>query len=287
MKKSSPTIINTHATIRWEEGRCFSIPNDYISPEVPLAMRLVYGAANNRKTHDLVVTMRSPGQDKELALGYLFSEGIIGKKEDVNKIHLIDDNQLNIHLQPNIDFNHDFHSKSSFANSACGLCSKTNLEQLDQTTCYFPSPGFPIIRPTVLNKLSEILYQQQSLFKLTGGMHAAALFDTNGRLILSHEDVGRHNALDKLLGCSLQQGQLPWRDKILLMSSRLSYELVQKAAMAGTPILAALGAPTSLALEMAEQSGMTLIAFLRADRFNIYTYAERIESATLTSPILR
>jgi len=207
----------------------------------------------------------------------LFAEGIIGQAKQVSSTNLVDFNNLEIELYPSVKFNAAQHQKSSFSNSACGLCSKTSLEQLDQTTCFFPTPGAPLIQPTILNKLSKSLYQQQSLFKLTGGMHAAALFDRKGRLLLSQEDVGRHNAMDKLIGISLQQGLMPWRDKIVFLSSRLSFELVQKAAMAGTPILAAIGAPSTLAIEMAEQSGMTLIGFLRDDRFNVYTYPERVD----------
>lgn len=269
--------LNTHKTIRWEEGRSFLIHEDCISPESPLAIRITTGAEHQRKTYDLAVTMRSGGQDDDLALGYLFAEGIVGHAKQVTSIRLLDDKNLVMHLHPSVVFSPEQHQKNSYSNSACGLCSKTSLDQLDQTTCFFPTPGMPLVQPAILNKLSKSLYQEQSLFKLTGGMHAAALFDQKGQLLLSREDVGRHNALDKLLGCSLQKGLMPWRDKIVFLSSRLSFELVQKAAMAGTPILAAIGAPSTLAIEMAEQSGMTLIGFLRDDRFNIYTYPERVD----------
>lgn len=268
--------MNTHNTIRWEEGRSFSILEDDISPESPLAIRLISGDNHQRKTHDLSITMRTPGQDKDLAIGYLFAEGIIGQLKQIISTRLLDDNNLEVHLHPSVQFNADQHQKSSYSSSACGLCSKTSLDQLDQISCFFPTSKIPCVEPAALNKLSKILYQQQSLFKLTGGMHAAALFDQKGQLLLLREDVGRHNAMDKLLGSALQQGLMPWRDKIVFLSSRLSFELVQKAAMAGTPILAAIGAPSTLAIEMAEQSGMTMIGFLRNDRFNVYTYPERV-----------
>ena len=268
---------NTHHTIRWEEGRSFSIPEDDISPESPLAIRLITGVNNRRKTHELAITMRTDGQDEELVIGYLFAEGIIGHANQITSMRLLDANNIEVHLHSGIQFNADQHQKNSYSNSACGLCSKTSLDQLDQTSCYFPTPGVPFVEPAILNKLSKILYQQQSLFKLTGGMHAAALFDQKGELLLSREDVGRHNAMDKLLGASLQQGLMPWRNKIVFLSSRLSFELVQKAAMAGAPILAAIGAPSTLAIKMAEQSGMSMIGFLRNDRFNVYTYPERVD----------
>ena len=268
--------LNTHHTIRWEEGRSFSIPEDDISPESPLAIRLIAGINNRRKTHELAITMRTDGQDEELVIGYLFAEGIIGQAKQITSMRLLDANNIEVHLHPSIQFSADQHQKNSYSNSACGLCSKTSLDQLDQTSCYFPTPGTPFVEPIILNKLSKILYQQQSLFKLTGGMHAAALFSQKGELLLSREDVGRHNAMDKLLGASLRQGLMPWRDKIVFLSSRLSFELVQKAAMAGTPILAAIGAPSTLAIKMAEQSGMSMIGFLRNDRFNVYTYPERV-----------
>lgn len=269
--------LHTHQTLRWEEGRRFYIPDDRISPEVPLGILLTHGALAQRKTEELVLSMRSPGQDEQLALGFLFTEGIIAHRDQVVQIKHIGENQLEVQLKAGLVFNRGEHKHYSFSNSACGLCNKTGLEQLEHTTCYFPQPAAPKVSPQLFKQLATALQKEQSLFKQTGGMHAAALFDSKASLLMLCEDIGRHNAMDKLVGTALGNGLFPWRNHIVFMTSRLSYELVLKAAMVGTPILAAMGAASSLAIEMAEQSGITLVGFVRKDRFNVYTYPERID----------
>lgn len=220
--------------------------------------------------------MRSPGNDEALIYGYLFTEGIIQRASDIAAIKLISPSEALVTLAAQVDFQPANYHRFGYTNSSCGLCGKTDLEQLERTLYHFPIPGQPIVSPEVLTQLPQALTQQQHLFSQTGGIHAAALFDTNGQFLFLQEDVGRHNALDKLIGNSMLQAQFPWRDKLVLLSGRISYELVQKAATAGTPILAAIGAPSSLAIQLAEETGMTLIGFLRRDRLNVYTYPERV-----------
>lgn len=262
-----------HTTRRWEEGRIYDISADPIAPESPLAIWV--GQHGTGVLHELAVTMRSPGDDAALALGYLFHEGIIHRAADVWRLSQRTAERVDVWLAEGVPFDPDAYARTGIATSSCGLCGKRSAGQLARHSCYFPVPGQPQVPWQVLQQLPEVLHQQQSLFSQTGGTHAAALFNTSGTLLRMHEDVGRHNALDKLAGTALIEGFLPWRQHILLMTSRISYELVQKAAMTGVPVLAAVGAPTSMAIELAEQAGITLVGFLRPDRFNAYTYTER------------
>lgn len=220
--------------------------------------------------------MRTPGADEALIYGYLLTEGIIQRANDIETVKLISATEALVTLRSDLAFRPADYHRFGYTNSSCGLCGKTDLEQLQRTFFHFPIPGTPVIAPSVLTQLPAALAEQQQLFGRTGGIHAAALFHTNGKLLSLQEDVGRHNALDKLIGSSMLQSQFPWRDKLLLLSGRISYELVQKAAAAGTPLLAAIGAPSSLAIQLAEETGMTLIGFLREDRLNVYTYPERM-----------
>jgi FdhD protein len=272
-----PPKTATHPTLRWENGQSSLLSQDPITAESPLAIRLRADDGNGQwLSHDLAVTMRSPGQDDDLIRGYLFAEGIIQQATDITTIRYNSGEQVEVALAPGLIFRKEHHQRYSYTSSSCGLCGKTSLDQLAQTICHYPMPGFPKISGSYLCQLPQLLASQQLLFNQTGGIHAAALYNTEGKLLMTQEDVGRHNAFDKLCGRALREQQFPWRDKIVLVSGRLSYELVQKAAMAGTPILAAIGAPSTLAIELAEETGITLIGFLRETRFNIYTYPERV-----------
>lgn len=222
--------------------------------------------------------MRSPGADEPLIIGYLFTEGVIHQASAVERIELVSAEEANVYLVPELSFDPTKYQRVGYANSSCGLCGKADLDQVEQTIHYFPSAGKPKVAPNVLSQLPRTLQEQQHLFTKTGGIHATALFDAQGQLLLLTEDVGRHNALDKLLGRALVAGVFPWRERIVLLSGRISYELVQKAAMAGVPILAAIGAPSSAAIALAEATGMTLLGFVRQDRMNVYTYPERVKS---------
>ena len=253
--------------------------SDYLAGEEPLEIQL--SAGGEQRT--AAITMRTPGHDYELAAGFLYNEGIIQHKLDILQMtycvgderELQEYNMLNVNLRrdqlpdlPQLD-------RHFFTTSACGVCGKTVLDELAKRDLPPLTPG-PHISPALLANLPDRLREAQTIFESTGGLHAAALFDSDGRLIEVREDVGRHNALDKLIGWGLLQKQLPFHDKILLVSGRASYELLQKCRVAGVSIFCAVSAPSSLAVELAEQFGITLIGFLRGARFNIYTNVERI-----------
>ena len=253
--------------------------SDYLAGEEPLEIQL--SAGGDQRT--AAITMRTPGHDYELAAGFLYNEGIIQNKLDILQMtycvgderELQEYNMLNVNLRreqlpdlPQLD-------RHFFTTSACGVCGKTVLDELAKRDLPPLTPG-PHVSPALLANLPDRLREAQTIFESTGGLHAAALFDRDGRLIEVREDVGRHNALDKLIGWGLLQKQLPFHDKILLVSGRASYELLQKCRVAGVSIFCAVSAPSSLAVELAEQFGITLIGFLRGARFNIYTNVERI-----------
>ncbi|MFN8489704.1 MAG: formate dehydrogenase accessory sulfurtransferase FdhD [Caldilineaceae bacterium] len=253
--------------------------SDYLATEEPLEIQLRAGG----EQRIAAITMRTPGNDYELAAGFLYNEGIIHDKLDIVQMtycvgserDLQEYNMLNVTLRterlpelPELD-------RHFFTNSACGVCGKTVLEELAKRILP-PLPSGPQVNAELLSGLPDTLRQAQNLFESTGGLHAAALFDLTGRLIEVREDVGRHNALDKLIGWAFLNKQLPLHEKIILVSGRASYELLQKCRVAGAPIFCAVSAPSSLAVELAEQFGVTLVGFLRGARFNIYTGVERI-----------
>ncbi|HMO40504.1 MAG TPA: formate dehydrogenase accessory sulfurtransferase FdhD [Saprospiraceae bacterium] len=259
---------------------------DLLAVEEPLEIQLAFGKGTARSRRSLAVTMRTPGHDFDLVMGFLFTEGIIGSAQDVLQMRFageqLDENAhenvVLVDLHPALDFDFNRLNRHFYTASSCGVCGKASIEMV-QTTCSFLLPkGSPSISTELLFSLPQKLYAQQTLFSQTGGIHAAALFDASGNLQWLREDVGRHNALDKLIGAALKQGQIPLQHSIILVSGRASFELVQKALMAGVPVLAAVGAASSLAAELAEAHGMTLVGFLRAASANIYCGYERIDS---------
>jgi FdhD protein len=227
--------------------------------------------------------MRTPGADNELAAGFLFTEGIVhGRKQIVNVRHCgpgSPDKHLNntvvVELADGVDLDLKPLERNFYTTSSCGVCGKSSIEAL-RTGAAPLDAGELTISAEILKRLPAILRDSQAVFDQTGGLHASALFDHEGELDIVREDVGRHNALDKVIGAKFLHGQLPLSDRILLVSGRASFELVQKALMAGIPVLAAVGAPSSLAVELAEEFGMTLVGFVRDGTFNIYTGAKRI-----------
>jgi len=253
--------------------------DDLLAAEEPMEIRLEYGPKDVRIKKNISVTMRTPGSDEELAIGFLYTEGIITSAADVISItHPKADNEnitlvsLGEHITPAINnLERNFYTTSS-----CGVCGKASIEAV-RTTCTIADTHDNLrIAASLVYQLPALLRKEQEVFENTGGLHACALFDIDGKLLLSREDVGRHNALDKLIGAALIKGLVPLETHILLLSGRASFELVQKAIMAGIKVVAAVGAPSSLAAETAEEWGMTLIGFLRGERFNIYSGAERI-----------
>lgn len=266
-------IAHTH-TITPEGIRAW---DDTLVVEDPLEIRLAFGAGAARQRLSVAVTMRTPGDDADLAVGFLFTEGLIASADQVLAIKQLDDNTLLAELHPDVPVDTERLTRHLFTSSSCGVCGKASLDAVQTVVCHYPAPGRPRVSPEVLYGLPDTLRQAQATFNATGGLHAAGLFRADGSLLLSREDVGRHNTVDKVLGAALRAGQvLPFRDFLLLVSGRAGFELVQKAAMAGLPLLAAVGAPSSLAAELAETSGMTLVGFLRGTRGNIYTGKERI-----------
>jgi len=252
---------------------------DLLSTEEPLEIVL---HQKNKKDFTLAVTMRTPGNDHELAAGFLFSEGVVKKKNDIQDIFSDPEaansgNNITITLSRQLDFEPDRLQRHFFTNSSCGVCGKTSIQALEMLHKPQLLAAIAKIPAKILCQLPVKLRQHQSQFDATGGTHSAALFSTDGQLLRLREDVGRHNAMDKLIGSLLLEDQLPLaKQTIVLVSGRTSFELVQKALMADIPILASIGAPTSLAYELASRHNMTLIGFLKSDSFNIYSAPERM-----------
>ena len=276
MSETYSIAIKKQPIIKIVEGQHLPF-EDLVVIEAPLEIRIHYFSKGKWTKKKLAVTMRTPGDDKSLAIGFLFSEGIIGHFSDITSIEKIEDNILIISLLKKVVVAMDTLERNFYATSSCGVCGKASIDKLTKTSCFFPRPALPKISPTTLGKLPLLLRDIQSLFDQTGGIHAAAIFSTRGDLVKVAEDVGRHNAVDKLIGHCLQNNQIPLRKEVLMLSGRISFELVQKAMMVGIPIIAAVGAPSSLAIELAEETDITLIGFLKAERFNVYCGEERLK----------
>lgn len=262
-----------------------SIEQDALAVEEPLEIRVGF-VKNGKAAHKSVsITMRTPGDDFELAAGFLFTEGIIKSAGQIKSIkHCgavakdgIFNNTVRVDLRADVRIDFKKLERHFYTSSSCGVCGKTSIEALHTGVCSLSEAVGPIFAADVIHLLPEVLRARQNVFDRTGGLHAAALFNAAGEMENLREDVGRHNAVDKIIGTRLLAGATPVSDKLLLVSGRASFELVQKALMAGIPILAAVGAPSSLAVELAREYGMTLLGFVRDNRFNIYCGAERIK----------
>ena len=253
--------------------------NDQVAVEEPLEIQLAYSTATGRMQKNIAVIMRTPGNDEELAAGFLFTEGVIKNKESIQEIkHLsFDENRALVILHENIQPALVNLTKNFYSTSSCGICGKASIEAIRTVSFYQDEKDTININASVLYHLQDNLNKQQVVFENTGGIHASALFSLEGEFIMLREDVGRHNALDKIIGSALIAGQLPLRSNILFLSGRASFELVQKAAMAGIKIIAAVGAPSSLAVELAKEADITLIGFLRDGRFNLYSGYQRLK----------
>ncbi len=257
---------------------------DLLAVEEPMEIRLGFGPMDMRQQKSVSVTMRTPGNDFELALGFLFTEGIIQNPNDVYKIHYCTElntkenleNIVRVELKPDLEIDLSKLQRNFYTTSSCGVCGKESIEAI-MTNCPVLLPDYSVqINPQTITQLPDKLRAQQNVFEHTGGIHACALFDTEGNLLLLREDVGRHNALDKLIGAALNLPAIQPNKTILLLSGRASFELLQKAAMAGIPIVCAVGAPSSLAVQTAQSFNITLVGFLRNQRFNIYSTPQRI-----------
>ena len=270
----------TRARVRVVQHGDVKLRSDYLATEEPLEVRLVAGG----RTHTLAVTMRTPGSDFELAAGFLYGEGVIGGREEIARITYCTDpdidpeqhfNIVNVELAGRVV--PDLHSleRHFFTTSACGVCGKASLDALRVRGCPRVSSG-PEVSSEVIYGLPDKLRGAQGVFTSTGGLHAAGLFSSAGELVCLREDVGRHNAVDKVVGWALMQGSLPLSGQILMVSGRSSFEIMQKALAAGVPVVCAVSAPSSLAVALAREFDMTLIGFLREQRFNVYAGDERI-----------
>jgi FdhD protein len=251
---------------------------DVVAVEEPLEIRVAHGEKDERSVSSVAVTMRTPGDDEALALGFLFSEGVIASAADLAAVRSGDEeNVVRVELAPSVDYDARLHSRHVYTTSSCGICGKASLDAVRvQVPDYTGGDDFAIGALT-LGTLPSALRERQAAFEETGGVHACAAFDRSGRIVSVAEDVGRHNALDKLLGHAFARGELPLRQLGLLFSGRASFELVQKAAMAGSPLVAAIGPPSSLAVELAAEQRMTLVGFLRGEHFNVYTLPHRVQ----------
>ena len=262
------TQATIHVPITKVVGRITRPQEDSLAVEDPLEIRV--------RSRSLSVTMRTPGHDFELAAGFLFAEDIISTASQIRGMTSPRPNVVAVDLSPDAVIERPKSQRGFVMTSACGVCGKESLESLAANRCPVLPPNGLKIDAEVIHRLPQQLRQRQDVFESTGGLHAAALFDPQGDLDSLREDVGRHNAVDKLVGHALLRFRTPLSDSVMLVSGRASFELVQKAAMAGVPLLAAVGAPSSLAAATAERCGMTLIGFLRNGGFNVYTGSDRI-----------
>ncbi|MFD1145263.1 formate dehydrogenase accessory sulfurtransferase FdhD [Larkinella insperata] len=250
--------------------------SDLLAVEEPLEIRLGFGPLGDRQQRSVAVTMRTPGHDEELALGFLFTENIIHHPSQLISVrHCVSNaekkgNVLRVELQPDVEVDWQRLERHSYTASSCGICGKASIEAV-QTVCHARLSSRFHIDAEIIHGLPDKLRETQRTFAYTGGLHAAALFDEAGQLMLVREDIGRHNALDKLIGAAFWQGWLPLSQYGVLVSGRVAFELVQKCWMAGVPLLAAVGAPSSLAVDLAKEAGITLLGFVRDNRFNNYT----------------
>jgi FdhD protein len=243
---------------------------DQLAVEEPLQLRV--------DTAPFVVTMRTPGNDDELAAGFLFTEGVIQTRRDLLRLapfpRNADGNVLDVFLRPSPARDHQRPARRFLSASSCGLCGKTALEEIHR---HLPKVRSPLrCRAETLLRIAPALREQQAVFNRTGGLHAAALFNSRGRLVVMREDIGRHNAVDKVVGYGLLGGRLPFNRHLLLVSGRASFEILQKALAAGIAMVASVSAPSHLAVAFAQRSGQTLVGFLREERFNVYTHPERV-----------
>lgn len=260
---------------------------DRVAVEEPLEIRLHWWQGKHEIEHSLSVTMRTPGHDFALAAGFLYTEGVIEKTEDIRSItHCLGTrkeeqkyNVVQVMLQDHVTVDLERLQRNFYTTSSCGVCGRSSIEAVE--VCGVPSldTNSPLLSPEWLHSVPTKLRETQEIFEQTGGLHAAALFQANGELLTLHEDVGRHNAVDKLVGQYVLNHNIPLDSTVLSVSGRVSFDIVQKALRAGIPVLVAIGAPSSLAIDLADSFGMTLVGFLRNERFNVYTGAQRFQGA--------
>ena len=263
------------------------VRQDTLVTEEPMEIRLIQTTEDGREAEpqSISVTMRTPGHDFELAAGFLYTEGVLPTAEAIAQIAYCTDpgieqehNIVNVVLRPWVNVEMDRLDRHFYTTSSCGVCGKSSLEAIHVRGCPILPSGGAKVAADLVPRLPDLLRESQRLFDRTGGLHAAGLFDIQGRLLTLREDVGRHNAVDKIVGHYLLNGggDFPLSNRVLVLSGRSSFELIQKALVAGIPIVVSVGAPSSLAVDLARDFNMTLVGFARGDSFNIYTGPERI-----------
>ncbi len=264
-------------------GRTLSL-EDVVATEEPLEIRIVGEGPGGPITTIASITMRTPGNDFELAAGFLVTEGIVRSPRDIARIDYClgetlwdqEFNVVSVELLPTVTVDESVLARNFYMTSSCGVCGKASLDALRAQGCQPVPFGGSQVAEAVLYRLHDKLRRSQDVFQQTGGLHAAGLFTFGGELVVSREDVGRHNAVDKVVGDRCLAGELPASDHVLVVSGRASFEIIQKAAMAGIPVVAAVGAPSSMAVDTAQAFSMTLVGFLKRDGFNVYAGASRI-----------
>ena len=248
--------------------------------EEPLELR-VNGAA-------ITVTMRTPGSDVELAQGFLLTEGVVGQRDDIARVEYCRGagpdgantyNVLDVTLAPGVSMPDIDVTRNFYTTSSCGVCGKGSIDAVRTISRHSPGDDPTVVASETLSAMPDQLRSAQRVFASTGGLHGAALFDADGTMLVVREDIGRHNAVDKVIGWAVEHGRIPLTGTVLLVSGRASFELTQKAVMAGIPVLAAVSAPSSLAVDLASQAGLTLVAFLRGESMNVYTRPDRVKHA--------
>jgi len=258
--------------------------DDYVAVEEPMEIRIAYGDDASRSSRSLSVTMRTPGEDFELAAGFLFTEGLLTRSDQIRRIEFCGppapgrptSNIVRVELAPEVEVDLGRLQRNFFTSSSCGICGKASLDALHVQGVETVQSDTPLLRRSLIPLLPERLHTDQPGFHRTGGLHAAGVFDSDGVQLVVREDVGRHNAVDKVLGRRFLDGALVHDNSVMVVSGRASFEILQKALVARLPVLVAVGAPSSLAVEMAEKFGMTLIGFTGRDRFNVYAGKHRI-----------
>ncbi len=254
-----------------------TIINDFVALEQPLEIVISYPDQGKQKSISWMTTMRTPGEDINLIIGLLYTENIINSIENIHFVKLVDpaeENRYQVFLKSRPSFN--LQQRDHLVNSSCGVCGKSSIDQIRQLILYSPTPGIPKFSHHALFQLSASIKDFMPVFSKSGGIHACGLFNEKGILEAIFEDIGRHNALDKLIGHLVAKKKIPLKYFGLFLSGRASFELVQKGAMAGIPLIVSVGAPSSLAIELADECGITLVGFLKYNSFNTYTYPERI-----------
>ncbi len=254
--------------------------SDLLAVEEPVEIQL---GIKGKPPKSISVTMRTPGHDFELALGFLFTEGIIQSIDQIQNIDYAkvwetdkEENVVLVEITDGVEIDFQKLERHFYTSSSCGVCGKASIDAVKFSGMKEIPTKTPAFNEHLIHQLIEELREKQAVFDHTGGLHAAALFDNSGKLHILREDVGRHNAVDKVIGAAILNGMIPLHDFLIMVSGRASFELVQKSLMAGIPIMAAVGAPSSLAISLAKEAGTTVMGFVRDGRFNIYSGAERI-----------